>query len=101
MEPGRAVVRETEPDFEGDLNKAAAAGEQQQTELITLHLLHLARCRHVFCEKKLHHFTTSYKTKNTRNDLWMIGGAYFSPKACDIFIPVRLRPIVLYIRTCW
>ena len=24
MEPGRAVVRETEPDFEGDLNKAAA-----------------------------------------------------------------------------
>ena len=27
MEPGRAVVRETEPDFEGDLNKAAAGLE--------------------------------------------------------------------------
>ena len=27
------------------------------------------------------------------NDLWMIGGAYFSPKACDILILVRLRPI--------
>ena len=62
MEPGRAVVRETEPDFEGILDKAAARleskrGFEQQAELLTLHLLHLARCRHVICKKKTF-FTT-------------------------------------------
>ena len=51
------VVRETEPDFEGILDKAAARleskrGFEQQAELLTLHLLHLARCRDVICEKK-------------------------------------------------
>ena len=40
MEPGRAEVRETEPRFRRESEQGSGgAGEQQQTELLTLHLL--------------------------------------------------------------
>ena len=50
----------------GSEQGSSQAGEQQQTELLTLHLLHLARCRHAICEKKTfsspHHILICLKT---------------------------------------